>query len=148
MIGYRIGSSRYRANDGAGASLHGGRWNHKGTAVIYTSESVALCALEVLANSSRLPAGLMVIGIEIPEAVSIKTVQVSELPAGWDDPRPSSNLKSIGTNWVRSNATAVLSVPSSIVARERNYLLNPSHPEFGRIRFGAPEPFRFDPRLK
>jgi RES domain-containing protein len=71
-----------------------------------------------------------VIEIEIPEAVSMKTLQVSEQPAGWDDPRPSDSLKSIGTNRTRSNATALLSVPSSIVSRERNYLLNPNHPEF------------------
>ena len=148
MIVYRIGSSRYRANDGAGAKLHGGRWNHKGTALIYTSESVALCALEVLANSSRLPRGLIAIEIRIPDGIPIRTLEVSELPAGWDDPSPSGGPRDIGTNWVRENATAVLSVPSSIIPRERNYLLNPNHSEFAQIRFGVPEPFRFDPRLK
>jgi RES domain-containing protein len=109
---------------------------------------VALCALEVLANSSRLPSGLVIIEIRIPDALRIRNFDISELPAGWDDPRPSDGSKNIGTNWARANMTAVLSVPSSIIPRERNYLLNPNHPDFARIRFGAPQPFRFDPRLK
>jgi RES domain-containing protein len=56
MIVYRLGSARYPANDGLGASLYGGRWNHKGTSVIYTAASRALCALEVLANANELGA--------------------------------------------------------------------------------------------
>jgi RES domain-containing protein len=145
---YRIGSSRYTANDGAGAKLHGGRWNRKGTATIYTSQSVSLCALEVLVNSSALPTGLVVIEIDIPDAIRVRTLKVSELSGAWDDPIPSDSTRDIGTRWIRSGETAILSVPSSIVPRERNYLLNPAHPEFARIRFAAPEPFRFDPRLK
>jgi hypothetical protein len=35
-------------------SLYGGRWNHKGTPVIYSAASRALCALEVLANADEL----------------------------------------------------------------------------------------------
>jgi RES domain-containing protein len=38
-------------------------------------------------------------------------------------------------------------VPSVIVPQERNVLLNPAHPDFRRIRLGAPEPFSFDPRM-
>ena len=41
MIVYRLGSARYPANDGLGASLYSGRWNHKGTFVIYTAASRA-----------------------------------------------------------------------------------------------------------
>ena len=55
--------------------------------------------------------------------------------------------RDMGTNWAKSLTTAVLSVPSSVVPRERNYILNPAHPDFGRIRFANPEPFYFDDRL-
>jgi RES domain-containing protein len=60
MIVYRLGSARYPANDGLGASLYGGRWNHKGTSVIYTAASRALCALEVLANADELGADYVI----------------------------------------------------------------------------------------
>jgi RES domain-containing protein len=44
--------------------------------------------------------------------------------------------------------TAVLAVPSAVIPHELNYLLNPRHPHFKRIRVGRPEPFSFDPRLR
>ena len=43
---------------------------------------------------------------------------------------------------------AVMSVPSSIIPQERNYVLNPAHTKFNEIEFLAPEPFHFDSRLK
>ena len=104
--------------------------------------------MEVLANSSALPTGLIVVEIEIPEAVQVRTLDVSELPIRWDDPTPADTTRDIGTSWAREGATAVLSVPSSIIPRERNYLLNPAHSDFAEIQFGSPEPFRFDLRLK
>jgi hypothetical protein len=33
------------------------------------------------------------------------------------------------------------------VSGEFNYLLNPTHPDFKRVRVGKAEPFTFDPRL-
>ena len=90
----------------------------------------------------------MVIDIQIPDSLSIRTLEVPELPGGWDDPIPSDRTKDIGMSWIRDGATAILSVPSSIITRERNYLLNPNHPEIARVTFGAPEPFRFDSRFK
>ena len=41
----------------------------------------------------------------------------------------------------------MLSVPSAVIPRERDYILNPTHPDFARIRFASPEPFYFDDRL-
>jgi RES domain-containing protein len=40
-----------------------------------------------------------------------------------------------------------LSVPSAVIPKERNYILNPAHPDFARIVFASPEPFDFDDRL-
>jgi RES domain-containing protein len=41
----------------------------------------------------------------------------------------------------------VLQIPSVLVPEEHNFLLNPEHGDFARLRFGKPQPFRFDPRL-
>ena len=141
MIAYGIGSSRYPANDGEGAKRHGGRWNHKGTAVVYCAESVAHCALEVLANSSRLPADCILTQIHIPDALHVSIIQASELPNGWNDPAPSDVTRDIGTSWIRDGATAVLSVPSSIITRKRNYLLNPAIRDSPRSNLMIRSPF-------
>jgi RES domain-containing protein len=148
LIVYRIARRRYVANDGEGAKRHGGRWNRKGTAIVYASQSLALSLLEVVANSFRVPMGLVAIEIEIPDDVSIHDLTASELPRAWASKIVSDRTRNIGTEWVHSGETAILSVPSSIIPRERNFLLNPAHKDFARIKFQPPEPFRLDPRLK
>jgi RES domain-containing protein len=145
---YRICKAKYPANDGEGARLAGGRWNHKGTPLVYCGATASLCALEVLAHSAKLPADMIVIGARIPKSVSIRTIEETDLPANWSGPVATKKTKEIGTGWAKSGATAVLSVPSVVVPNERNYLLNPAHPDFSKIRFSAPKPFVFDKRLK
>jgi RES domain-containing protein len=148
LTGYRISSNRFPANDGEGARRYGGRWNHKGTAIVYAGQSVSLCALEILANNSSLPGGCIVIEVDIPDSLPLLKIEVADLPVGWNSPIPIDSTRDFGTNWVLEGATAVLIVPSSIIPSERNFLLNPHHPEFGQIGFGVPNPFRFDSRLK
>ena len=148
MTVYRICKAKYPANDGEGARRAGGRWNHKGTAMLYCGATASLCALELLAHSAMLPADMIVVQARVPKSLSMQTVEESDLPPNWSSPTPSKKTQDLGTDWVRSRATAVLSVPSVIIPSERNYLLNPAHPDFARIRFFPPRPFRFDRRLK
>ncbi len=154
MIVYRIGSSRFPANDGLGASLYAGRWNHKGTPLIYAAESIALCTLEVIANGADLAGDYLCFSIEVPDDLRIVSVgplpgtrMYVPLPPGWDSHLYIAQTQDIGTDWATGRATAVLSVPSVVIPRERNYILNPAHPGFSRISFSA-EPFAFDERLR
>jgi len=116
--------------------------------MVYCGATASLCALEVLAHSAMLPTDMNVVEVRIPNSLSIQTVDESDLPANWSGPVPSRKTQDLGTDWVKSGATAVLSVPSVIVPSERNYLLNPAHPDFASIRFFPPRPFTFDRRLK
>jgi RES domain-containing protein len=131
-----------------GASLFGGRWNHKDTPVIYTAESRALCALEVLANADELADDHVVTAIELPRDIAITMIGLGDLPPGWDAHEPITATRDLGTNWANRLSTAVLNVPSAVIPKERNYLLNPAHPDIARIRFSDPEPFYFDAPLK
>jgi RES domain-containing protein len=145
---YRICKAKFPKNDGKGASVAGGRWNHIGTQLVYSSESPSLSQLEVLVHSAILPSDRVLIEIEIPDAVLIETITDAKLPKDWKANDPLKATKDIGTKWARRKSSAVLSVPSSVEPGERNYLLNPRHPDFAKIKFHKPQPKTFDARLK
>jgi RES domain-containing protein len=145
---YRVCTSRHPENAGEGSRLYGGRWNHKGTAVLYCAATVSLCELEILANSAKLPVDRMLIRAEVPDSLPVLTIRDADLPPDWNDLAAPLSTKDIGTNWVLAKTTTILSVPSVVVPQERNFILNPAHPDFRKIRFSAPEPLEFDPRLK
>jgi RES domain-containing protein len=69
------------------------------------------------------------------------------LPANWFAADPPSKLQSIGAEWLERADSALLKVPSAIVIEEWNYLLNPLHPDFRKLRVSAPKPFNFDQRV-
>jgi RES domain-containing protein len=131
-----------------GAALHGGRWNPKGVEVVYAAATVSLAALEVLVQFSALPRDFVLTEIHIPAGGVIEAVYEQDLPTDWQAFSPSPGTQEIGRRWVVELRSAVLSVPSTIVPVERNYVLNPRHPNFGQIVFLPSTPFRFDPRLK
>jgi RES domain-containing protein len=104
----------------------------------------------MLANlTSELPYDYVAVPVEIPDGLPVKVLLESDLPPNWwaSGPRPVE-IQNIGTAWARDLQTAVLSVPSAVIRQERNYILNPAHPDFRRIAFGSPEAFLWDERLR
>jgi RES domain-containing protein len=146
---WRLCSSRYPQPDGEGARQYGGRWNLPGTAIVYTSSTRALAVLEQLVHtdSDIPPINQIILSADIPDRLVIEEVDEGELPPNWRDYPTPETVQAIGTAWVRKGQTAILSVPSVIISEERNYLLNPAHPDFPKIRWSRPIPFQVDPRL-
>ncbi len=146
---WRICARQHAAFDGEGARRYGGRWNHRGTAVVYASESLSLAALEyfVHLDTDLSPRNLVAVAADLPEGLRIARIVLGGLPGGWRRYPAPESLQDIGTAWVAKGTTAVLCVPSAVIPEERNYLLNPAHPEFKRIRLREPQAFHFDPRL-
>src|SRR5207247_264007 len=147
---WRLCRRAHAAPDGEGARRYGGRWNQRGTALIYTSASGSLAALEyfVHLDPEDAPPDLILIPADIPPSPAIKELRVEELPADWRSLPAPDALAHLGTSWARQLQSAVLSVPSAMVPEERNYLLNPAHPEFRKITFAPARPFSFDPRMR
>ena len=146
---WRIVKERHAATafDGEGAWLFGGRWNSRGTRVIYASGTKALATLESLVHLNPPVAfKYAAISLEFDEAL-VEVVGISSLPSDWTGEPPPPSTKAIGDQWVRERRSAVLELPSVIVPSESNYLLNPAHPDFKHISIGKSEPFVFDPRL-
>ena len=146
---WRLCRRKYSVFDGEGARLAGGRWNRRGTAVVYTSATLSLAVLEYFVNLPRpvAPQDLVSIAAEVPDDLPVTVVEESGLPRGWRRYPAPEALAEIGSRWAQQRATPVLAVPSAVVPRERNYLLNPGHPLFARIQIGKPEPVNLDPRM-
>ena len=144
--GWRIVKSRYASTafDGEGARLYGGRWNSPGTRMVYTSSTISLAVLEVLVHlqEASILSSYSLISTGFDDAL-VERLDRSLLPDGWRSYPAPSELQRIGDEWVRRQRSAMLEVPSVIVERESNYLLNPAHPDFSSVVIGEPEPFTF-----
>lgn len=134
---------------GEGSRRFGGRWNHKGIAVVYMSDSLALAALEQFIHLGRegLRIPFVYFKVEVPNHVSISLTELDVLPEDWRKEPPPNSTKDLGTQWAKSKNSALLRVPSAIVPIGFNYLVNINHPENRDMKISDPEPFSFDPRM-
>ena len=146
---WRLTTARFArsAFSGEGARLYGGRWNRKGVRLVYTAASQSLAMLEMLVQDEPLRARYVMIEARIPSAVTIDRIGVGDLPTNWRDIAVREKLRAIGTEWVRKRTAAVLAVRSAVIAAETNYLLDPLHPDFRRIKIGKPRKFETDLRF-
>jgi len=150
MLVYRIATSKHIKDlSGEGARLHGGRWNHRGTAIIYTSESRSLATVELLVHVSLsyAPTDLKMATIEVPDEPAPEVVEVAALPPNWRGFPAPPELADLGTSWARSGRSVLLRVPSAVVEHEKNILINPAHPDIARVALTKVEDFLLDRRL-
>src|SRR4029453_19008701 len=82
---WRICRQPYAAFDGEGARQAGGRWNHRGVAVVYTSATLSLAALEyfVHLDPTDAPGDLVAIPADIPDSLSRIEIRAETLPSHW-----------------------------------------------------------------
>jgi len=134
---------------GEGARRFGGRWNHVGTSLVYTSATLSLAVLEYLVNLpiSDLPEDLVSIQMRVPDDLARAELAIDDLPENWRTFPASEELKDIGSDWVREGTTPILSVPSVVIPNELNYLINPAHEEAKRVKVVSVDPFALDVRL-
>ena len=137
--------------DGAGGLHVAGRWNLKGIPIVYASSHLSLAVLEKLVHvdPDLLPDDLVAVEIDIPErAGRIEQLDAARLPADWRAASAPRSTQEIGSAWAREpGRSGVLTVPSVVIPRERNVLLNPSHSAASEWTVTLREPFRFDARL-
>ena len=147
MIVYRLSKGQY-ANDlsGKGAELVGGRWNSRGNAILYTSQSIALCVTEIAVHVPLgiLPKDYQLIHIEIPDE---DLLEMKRLPKDWQSFPHSNSTQMIGDKFLKEHKHLVFKVPSAAVQGEFNFLINPRHKNFNQIKIVKLEDFNFDERL-
>jgi RES domain-containing protein len=135
--------------EGEGAFRFGGRWSSPGIRLAYTAEHLSLAMVEyfVHIDPDDAPEDLVVVTADVPDSVSRESVSAKRLPKKWRRAPPPPELVVIADEFVRRSRAAVLIVPSALAPTESNWLLNPLHPDFSRIRLNPPELFQYDARF-
>ena len=149
MIVYRIAKKEYIEDlSGNGAKRTGGRWNPKGTSVLYCASTSSLAILEkmVSIDMDLLPDDLCIAALEIPKSKILK-IPKEELPKNWNHYPSPDALKSIGKSWIELGNFCTLQIPSAVNPMESNYLINVKHPLMEKIKIKEVTPFRIDNRL-
>jgi RES domain-containing protein len=129
VIFWRI--SNYADLKGIGGLRTAGRWHNKGIPIVYLAEHPALALLEVLVNFDlelrEVPEHFRLLEVEYDQRKSISRLNNKSLPDGWQQNIPLT--RAIGDEWLMSATSLLLRVPSAVVPKSFNYLLNPRHPE-------------------
>jgi RES domain-containing protein len=148
---WRIDKARHAptTKTGEGARMTGGRWTSPGHPAIYCAEHLSLAILEVLVHApdpSQRSAPRVRFRIRLDRTL-VERVADRRLPVDFSPRTPYAITRAIGDAWLQTARNPALSVPSAIVPAERNYILNPRHPQFDSVAWDAHEPITLDDRL-
>jgi RES domain-containing protein len=150
MEAFRLSRKIYAfALSGKGAAAKGARWNSIGVEIIYTASNRSLAMAEVAVHFTlaTLPADYMMVTNYIPDNISLKKLNIADLPTNWNTfPHPVST-QAIGDKFIAGNKHCVLQIPSSVTQGDYNLLINPNHPDFAGIKIIAIDKFPFDKRI-
>lgn len=151
IVAYRLVKRKWLglAFNGEGARLYGGRWNNRGRLCVYLASSESLAILEVMVHLDdySLLQHYVLLEVKLP-AEAVLYLSSDQFPGDWrDEPAPPSTAE-IGDGWLEGRENLALAVPSVVVPRQLNYLLNPVHPQFEEVIKDATEiDFQPDRRL-
>lgn len=139
---YRIIRDKFRHDPLSveGSRLFGGRWNPKGTGVLYTTSTPELGLVESLAHApairyEELPT-YWVFSLDIPD--DIRYYQRDELPDYWQDDTYERTQQWL-TDWLAKPDCLGVAVPSVLVPLSFNIILHPAHALFSQVRMGGQE---------
>jgi len=147
---FRLARKKYPIElSGKGASISGARWNSKGTEIIYCAQNRALAMAEVLVHLSlaTLPSDFVMLTIEIPEDIVIEILDLTNLNIDWNIFPSTFETPLLGDDFIKRNEACVLKVPSAVVKGDFNFLINPYHADFTKIKITEQSDFPFDKRI-
>ncbi len=104
--------------------------------------------LETLAHAgiSKLPTTQTYVVADVPDDVSIERLDELSLPLGWSADNLSVTQQ-FGDDWLRSQRSAILLVPSVVARLETNAIVNPAHPQAALLHVSRPADVVWDRRL-
>lgn len=137
---YRLVKTKWASSafDGEGAKRYGGRWNSRGKACVYLSASESLAVLEILVhlNDTQQMNHYTLLQLSIKQT-DILYLPEENMPDNWKEFPAPADTAELGDAWLRGTPSLALAVPSVIVPREWNYILNPAHDKFNQTILNA-----------
>jgi RES domain-containing protein len=105
-----------------------------------------LAILEILVRATKAtsPESYTLTSLEIPDN-GVYQIQLKKLKNGWK--YDLNYTQGIGEDFLTDNQSLCLKVPSAIVPQENNFLLNPLHRDFKKVKIIASELLELDKRL-
>lgn len=116
--------------------------------MVYLSEHQSLAALEIFVHLQPLAPRdkYLAYFVEWNDTL-MERLPAKSLPPDWRASPPGAPTMQLGDKWVEAQRSVVLAVSSAIVPAETNFLLNPAHPDFRRLRIHQAVEFTFDARM-
>lgn len=148
MVLWRI--SNYADLKGVGGLRAPGRWHFAGQPVVYLAEHPALALLEILvhmeiASVGQLPDGYQLLRVQVDDGLPIAEIADTDVPSDWR--QNPEWTRGAGTEWLQTETTAVLKVPSAVVPFAHNFLLNPAHPAADAVQIVDAMHVKHDSRI-
>jgi RES domain-containing protein len=139
---WRVAHEQFADLTGIGGLHRPGRWHNVGRPIVYAAEHSALAMLEVRVHMDLQAAQLskfVMMKLNMPDHVPVDFIDV--------EPQEESATRALGDQWLLSSAKCVCRVRSALAPEAFNYLINPLHPDSGRLVIEAIAPLVFDARL-
>lgn len=142
---FRVTREHHADLSGEGGRRAGGRWHSKGRPILYTAADPGLAVLEVLVHleldADEIPTDYALMAIDLPDPVpTLPSDAVRDLC-------DEAQTRTFGDQWPVDCSSLAIEVPSVIVPFGRNVLINPQHPDIGRIPAPAIHLLDWDRRL-
>ncbi|RUT95493.1 RES domain-containing protein [Mesorhizobium sp. USDA-HM6] len=136
--------SNFADLSGRGGTFIDGRWHRRGTLIFYCTDHPSTALLEILVHATpqTIPETYQLVEIDVPDGIDVVEPLMK---AGWD--RDIEATRRQGTDFLSACRHALMKVPSSIMPKASNYLLNPNHGDAQRVTIAGLHRYPFDSRL-
>lgn len=146
---FRISAEKYSNKLSSSGSAN--RWNEEGQFVLYTGSSRSLSTLELVVHRSSIEPSIKykVMVVHIPDDEKhYKQISINTLPENWQSVSAYPALQKIGSMWYVNKESLILKIPSAVIPKEHNYIINTNHPKFSSlIKLTSTEEYFWDSRL-
>ena len=115
--------------------------------MLYTAEHISLAVLEMLVNTNfkDYSIELDLLFIQIATDTPVTEIKINKLKTNWKE--DFAYTKFIGDEFIKQNHSLLLKVPSAVISDEYNFLVNPLHADFKKVKLIKTKSFWPDKRL-